>query len=497
MALKKDGERVKVKKYPIDRHNFQIDTAIEQCEDEYSDVCDIYNTIACCLSDRSFDYCLAHEYTDTYIKDINPIKFDPQKYKENNCKIFNLRVNNKIKRLPKYQRYDIDKIKEIEEEVNRLFYSTDIKPDKQEFLKRVLPYIYASDYYDALNYYNIEKDCIAYSSEKHGDNRSTHKIGYHTEYKVNDDIYITIKTNFCYGNSTYFCVIVSYKGIEILPYSIWVNYYYAGYSLLLKNTRSFLRTRNSWHHCMDFLANFINSAIDNPESFIHNEVMQEVNGLLLGLEKIFNLNETNFEDKIIIQKHSEDNRYIGIIGVRHANESDEEEYKMAPKEISMIYRMEKISGALRFLDNLRKFNDIYNDITDAINRIIDMNQKIYPEIESAIPPVENEIKELNIELSPLNRRLNNCETSYKKLQAKLDKNIQNITDNDRIKAITEFFDKKYHFKELGEEIKNLNNKISIIKQKIYKRERFVYRLNEYKNLIIKYAKPSVKSNSIE
>lgn len=126
-----------------------------------------------------------------------------------------------------------------------------------------------------------------------------------------------------------------------------------------------------------------------------------------------------------------------------------------------------------------------------------MNQKIYPEIESAIPPVENEIKELNIELSPLNRRLNNCETSYKKLQAKLDKNIQNITDNDRIKAITEFFDKKYHFKELGEEIKNLNNKISIIKQKIYKRERFVYRLNEYKNLIIKYAKPSVKSNSIE
>ena len=115
MALKKDGERVKVKKYPIDRHNFQIDTAIEQCEDEYSDVCDIYNTIACCLSDRSFDYCLAHEYTDTYIKDINPIKFDPQKYKENNCKIFNLRVNNKIKRLTKYQRYDIDKIKEIEE----------------------------------------------------------------------------------------------------------------------------------------------------------------------------------------------------------------------------------------------------------------------------------------------------------------------------------------------------------------------------------------------
>lgn len=82
---------------------------------------------------------------------------------------------------------------------------------------------------------------------------------------------------------------------------------------------------------MDFLANFINSAIDNPESFIHNEVMQEVNGLLLGLEKIFNLNETNFEDKIIIQKHSEDNRYIGIIGYDMQMNQTKRNIELRPK----------------------------------------------------------------------------------------------------------------------------------------------------------------------
>lgn len=306
--------------------------------------------------------------------------------------------------------------------------------------------IYALDYDNAITSNRIDQDSIVFSSERHGDGREKNKrgIGYHAEHKVNEDLSVRVETNFCYGSSTYFSVVVTYKGIELLPYSVWVHYYFAGFVHLLKYTRSYIRERNSWHMCMNFLEKFINSAIDNPEDFIHNEVMREVNGLLDGLQNIFNQSQEDFEKELKVKKRLGDDRYIGILGARHANESDENEYVITPNEVSMIYRMEKVSGALRFLDNLRKVKEIYTEVSDAIDKIIEMNQQIYPEVESAIPPVENEIKKLNEELAPRNKRLNVCEVQYGRLQQKLDRNLLNVIDSDQINEIKERFDKCKH-----------------------------------------------------
>lgn len=299
---------------------------------------------------------------------------------------------------------------------------------------------------------------------------------------------VRVETNFCYGSSTYFSVVVTYKGIELLPYSVWVHYYYARFVHLLKYTRSYIRERNSWHMCMDFLKTFINSAIDNPENFIHNEVMREVDGLIEGLQRIFSLSQEDFEKEIKVKERPGDERYIGILSARYANESDENEYAITAHEVSMIYRMEKVSGALRFLDSLRKIKEIYSEVSDAIDKIIAMNQQIYPEVESAIPPVENEIKILKEELAPLNRRLNVCEVGYEKLHNKLQKNLLNVTDSEKIKEIKERFDKfNPSYKNLSEEIDLLKGKINELVNKISKRESVLSRLNQYKLLILKYA----------
>lgn len=487
LALQKDGERVKVVKYPIKRHNREIDLAIERYEDESCDADDVYLAVWRCLYSDSYSYCLAHEYTSTYIDDIKPVKFDASEYRTTLREIIKREVNYKLKWLSNAEKINPETIKAIECEVRKRLYPK-IKKSKEILLSASLAYIYALDYDDALTSNKIEQDCIVYSSERHGDGRDRNKIGYHAEHKINDDLSVRVETNFCYGSSTYFSVVVTYKGIDLLPYSVWVHYYYAGFVHLLKYTRSYVRERNSWHMCMNFLETFINSAIDSPENFIHNEVMREVNGLIDGLHRIFNLNQEDFDKEIKVKERPGDERYIGILGARYANESDENKYVITAQEVSMIYRMEKVSGALRFLDSLRKIKEIYSEVSDAIDKIIEMNQQLYPEVESAIPPVENEIKKLNEELAPLNRRLNVCEVSYEKLQKKLDRNLLNVTDSEKIKEIKERFDKfNPSYQKLSEEIDLLRLKINELNNKVFKREAVLRSLNQFKSLILKYA----------
>lgn len=492
LALEKDGDRVTVVQYPISRHSSEINRALEYLYDENSDAFDIYNALHRCLYGREYNYCLKHEYTDHYIKPIK-VEFDSYKYRKELREKIDSRVEAKVRELSSHEKNNREKLAEVRQSIWKQMY-WQIKKHKEALIDMALPYVYANDYEDTLNKNNISRKSIIFSHERHGDSRYE-KIKENTiEHTVNDDISIKITTNFCYGYSSYFHVVVIYKGIALLPYSAWVKYYYARITELLGYTRSYELTRESWHTCMTFLEYFINSAISNPEGFIENEVMQEVNGLMEGLEEIFQYDTERFKKEIIVKKCLGEERYIGIRGLRNASESDEELYNITPKEIAMIYKMEKISGALRFLDNLRKIKEIYSEVSDTINRIIEMNQTILPEVECAIPPVEEEIKELNTEVLPLKKQLNSCQVVFDKLQQRLDEISERelhktgyLSSEDNAKIQKEFENNNPQYVELRETIKDLKPRISEFEDRIFKRKRVLEKLNDYKGLILKYA----------
>ena len=84
--------------------------------------------------------------------------------------------------------------------------------------------------------------------------------------------------------------------------------------------------------------------------------------------------------------------------------------------------------------------------------------------------------------------MNLCELLYKELQDKLSNSLKNIYDADKIKEITELFEKSNPtYKPLESEIKFLQEKVNLLTTKIYKRETVLKRLNLYKSLILKYA----------
>ncbi|MCH5326379.1 MAG: hypothetical protein J1E29_04145 [Duncaniella sp.] len=486
VALINRGDKVAVEEFAINRHYQEMTRALELLEDETADACDVYNAISKCLFSNLYTYCLAHEYTDSYINPISPVDFDYFSYRKLLNEAIELRVANKLKLLSKDVQNKRDKIEEARKSAwEDLYYK--IYKTKKKLVDAALPYIYAYDYENALINYNIAENSIIFSHERCGDQRNNKFRENNIEHKINDDISVKISTNFCFGSSSYFHVTVIYKGIALLPYSVWVRYYYAGYSQLLGCTRSYKNKRESWHNCMNFLEKFINSALQDPDSFIHNEVMYEINGLIEGLEEIFNYDEEKFEKELLVKERPGDERYIGIIGVWYALERDEQQYKIAPKEISMIYKMEKISGALRFLDSLRKIKEIYAEVSDVIERIIEMNRLIYPQVEAAIPPVEQEIRKLNSELQPLERRLNSCELSFARIDNKLQIRIKGVFDKEEKRKIKETFEKNNpKYIELRDLIDNLRSEKYDLENKIRKREEVLKKLNSYKSLILKY-----------
>ena len=88
--------------------------------------------------------------------------------------------------------------------------------------------------------YNFNKTSNLVKSNSDTVMFSTEDIGWTTyEYPVNDDVVIIVKTNFGYGCASYSFLGMKYKGIEVLPYSAYVNYYKANVVEIMRHTRQY------------------------------------------------------------------------------------------------------------------------------------------------------------------------------------------------------------------------------------------------------------------
>ena len=482
LALKKNGNKVETVKIPIERHDKEIERALSMIEDEDYDATDIYNLFRRILTGHVFPYCFKHDYYESNISDINPVDFNSYKYSKELREKIKRKAYFKLLRLPKEDRDKSENIREAEEKARKEL-SYQIKKDKEKLFDSILPCIYAQDYEESLERNKVKDDYILFSNDRHGDGRRKEKIGYHAEHKINDDLSVTVRTNFCYGTSTYFNVVVKYKDIELIPYSEWVRYYFAAYTHLLGYTKSYKHYRECWNYCFSFIESFINSAIEDPEKFVSDEINREIKQLMEGLEDIFT-NPEDYLGQINVKKWGNDERYIGIIGVRNLNERELEEYYIAPQEISMIYRMEKISGAIRFLKSLRKIEELYPKINVASKRIVEMNQEMLPEVKAAIPPVNEEILNLKRQLKPLEFKLEKCEKAIEKFENQLSKRLKDLWETEEIeKAKNRFESLNPKYLELKQLREKLKPEVQELQSKLYKREEVLKKLNGFKSLI--------------
>lgn len=215
-------------------------------------------------------------------------------------------------------------------------------------------------------YYTLGKDpsVLAYSHRR---------VGWASpEFKLNDDIKVAFLTNFGYGRASYFFLRIHYKGIGILPYSEWVHYRKASTYEIIRYTRRFHLENNEWIKAMSFTADVYNTAVENPASFIQKNILNEVEEMVSGLETI--LNTTGYR---VLENYFNPGNGVVITG----------------DELT-IFKGEKISGALDFLDQLKKLVAITNNVNSYIQRIMKCNLSVSVDLEKAIITKNTTLEEL-------------------------------------------------------------------------------------------------------
>lgn len=279
---------------------------------------------------------------------------------------------------------------------------------KDEFFREAIRWINGNCYHDAVNKITQEASVKMFSTENIGWNNFP--------YEINNDVKISVKTNFGYGSSSYFTLAVQYKGLDILPYSYIVKYYKANMADIIRCTRSYMACRESWLASFDFVSDFVNKSVEDPDGFVESYIMQEVTEMMTGLEAIAT------DPEVYIGKIRKNKADPFVIYIRPMLNNEEKRLQSYPDEMPMLFKVEKITGALDFLNSLTAIAKIVNKVQPYIDRLLDINTALYPEIQEAMKRITNRINENkpikeNLEklISDLSNKIKSFETEIESL----------------------------------------------------------------------------------
>ena len=247
------------------------------------------------------------------------------------------------------------KIAEFEKtnwESGKIQYASD---KRQEYFKslreHVLPYMLQEQYKVLAD----DPTVLAYSHRR---------VGWAApSFNLNEDLRVDHLTNFGFGMSSYFFTQIYYKGIGILPYSEWVRYRYASTSEIIRYTRKHILENQEWINAMNITAEIYNYAMSKPDDFVQHYILNEVEEMVAGLEKILN---TTAQYRIMYSYFNKNN-FIYLDG-----------------DDLTRFKGEKISGALNFLDQLCSLVPICGNVTPYLQRIMNCNLSVATELRQSI-----------------------------------------------------------------------------------------------------------------
>lgn len=304
-------------------------------------------------------------------------------------------------------------------------------------------------------------------------------------YDINEDVSIKLRTNFCYGSSAYFIIIVRYKGVLFVPYSQVVRYYYANFYDLINYTRSYTSHRENWDDALDFVVNFVNTAKASPDTIIREFFMKEIKEMVDGLEFIMKSPKQALEKVCSVDNNAHE--YTVLRSIRPMNDVEEEQYKLYTNEFVEVYKLFKISGSLGFLKDMRNFADIVNEVNKYILQIEDMNRKLYPSaialeksIGEDLDKTKTKIDEKQREIDVLEDKLNPYE---EKLKLRLEASTDTVDGGNKENIINKFVDDFPEYAQLQKALKEQNNELGELQHHYNLRMNLYNRVTSYKQAI--------------
>lgn len=344
---------------------------------------------------------------------------------------------------------------------------------KKQYFSKAKKYILCQNLYMAIQEAKDNHNIKIYSDDIVGFN--------HIVYDIDDDVKVRVDTNFGYGTA-YFYLTIKYKDIVLLPYSDLIHFYYANMKSLIAHTRAYSCYRDSWSSLMDYLSRFVNNSRQFPETFVRNYVLNEIENMMTGLRAIM-------KDPTEILKHMQtsNDKSIRLSVVRPFDKNDFIMFEAMPEELTTIFKIEKISGALHFIENLSSLKDICSEVDSVIDEIIKLNKTIAPELPIVLKSIEASIIPFQEEYIGLQKECNRKEAEWERFERKLDRKLLYCrNNNDSFMCKQRFKEQNPRYELVVKEFNELNNKLYQLEQRIERRKKLYSRLLDCRDMMNAY-----------
>lgn len=521
-----DTEEVVYKPVPITlNYDEVLEKVLQLCKDEEKSVLDIHEFCVKAIPNYTkrydFDCCLPYEYSCSYIANNteNPRHFMYGIENEENYMEFISELKNDFitRSLSEYSLYyakkhltpkEHDAIyssdetrKHWEESVSKKFKTVEELPvdEKSDKIKAELVdfekkkqkqhkftyedalrfWLQAYCYFDTLESILEDKDICMYSLED---------VGWHSyTYPVHGDFEFKVNTNFCYGSSSYFDIVIKYKGIIILPYSHIVSYYHANMVSFLSCTRRYEPYRENWDSCLKYVVELINEAYLDETKFIEKWIRNELKVMIEGLENIMDNPDKYLEN--CLQHPLDENKKDKLVSVRNISEKEFSYYKVYRHEMTIAFQAEKITDSISVIDNLKQLSTVMPDVLSSIEIIKKLNKTAQPIFGDAISSIALDIEKRNDEISECQKVLKDVKNTCNMYVEECRNAWKNTNDRENL-DFSEF--EKNFIKNHKEYEENLNTKQKImdsieeLKLDVEKRKSFKSKLKECTKKIDKF-----------
>lgn len=186
-------------------------------------------------------------------------------------------------------------------------------------------------------------------------------------YKLTDNFSVEIKTNFGYGQSSYFYTKFKFKDIEITPFSEWIDYRFAKIEEIVRYSKRHALENRYWFDAITYAKDACNMSLTDEDEFVSVYILIECERMVSGLENILTKEKFTFKD------------------------APTEDYSLDKYgRVLMEFRGEKISGALDFIAAILTLKCIANT-QQFVERILYVNRTVQPILSEELPKIQADI----------------------------------------------------------------------------------------------------------
>ena len=255
-------------------------------------------------------------------------------------------------------------------------YLNSIASYNQDICIYIILWIRAYRLWDARNRCLENRDHVAFSHRFYGWSQPS--------YPLDDKFKLEFKTNFGYGQASYFYFVMFYKDIQVFNFMEWVNYdivevsemqrYYKKYS----NSKSDIDinikkpdkpeeqgaiTNKLWLKAMADAEEICNLYVRDENKFVEKHIINNLSDMISELEEIIS------EDNSTVNKEYRRYNYEFSNHCFSKNETE--------KILAMNVKGYMISGVIEFIDNIIKLDSIIS-VESYLTRIQEVNRKLLP-----------------------------------------------------------------------------------------------------------------------